>query len=70
MQSGKLDHFPIIPMGEEFWRPLATFLEDTMLRAGKINLDDVQFIHRVGSVQEAILRIRLGETSTRQRREG
>lgn len=63
MQTGKLERFPIVAMGEEFWLQLATFIEHTMLREGTISLDDVEFIHRVGSVEEAILRIKIGENS-------
>ena len=61
MQTGKLDRFPIVAMGGDFWLQLAHFLEHTMLREGTISLDDVEFIHRVGSVEEAILRIKIGE---------
>ena len=58
IQNGKLERFPIIAMGGEFWAQLAGFMQDTLLREGTIGLRDIGFIHRVDTVQDALAVIR------------
>ncbi|MFZ8885750.1 MAG: TIGR00730 family Rossman fold protein [Steroidobacteraceae bacterium] len=54
IQTGKLERFPIISMGGDFWNQMYGFARDTMAREGVINGDEVQFIHDARSVQAAL----------------
>jgi uncharacterized protein (TIGR00730 family) len=54
IQTGKLERFPIISMGGEFWAQLYGFARDTMLKEGVINRDEVEFIHDARTVEEAV----------------
>jgi len=54
IQTGKLERFPIISMGGEFWSQLYGFARDTMLKEGVINRDEVEFIHDARTVEEAV----------------
>lgn len=37
MQTGKLRRFPVIAVGSAFWRPLRTFIEDSLLAEGTVS---------------------------------
>jgi len=54
IQTGKLERFPILSMGGEFWSQLYGFARDTMLKEGVISRDEVEFIHDVRTVEEAV----------------
>jgi uncharacterized protein (TIGR00730 family) len=54
VQTGKLERFPVISMGGDFWNQLRAFAADTMLKQGVISAEDVGFIHDVPSVEEAL----------------
>jgi len=54
VQTGKLERFPIISMGGDFWTQLRTFARDVMLKEGVISLQDVDFIHDVATPEEAL----------------
>ena len=54
MQNGKLERFPIVSMGGAFWRQLAKFMQDTLLREGTISLRDVDVIHQAETVERAL----------------
>ncbi len=54
VQTGKLERFPIISMGGEFWTHLRSFIADTMLKEGVISPADVDFIHDVATVDDAL----------------
>ncbi len=60
IQTEKLDAFPIVSMGHEFWSKLAEFIEHTMIAEGTISPDDVRLIQPAESVDEAIRTIREG----------
>jgi uncharacterized protein (TIGR00730 family) len=53
-QTGKLEEFPIIGMGGNFWNHLRQFGRDTMLQEGVINEGDLEFIRRADNVDEAM----------------
>jgi uncharacterized protein (TIGR00730 family) len=57
-QTGKLERFPVVAMGQEFWEQLSVFVRDTMLGEGTIGPHDVDFLHPVETVDEAIKAIR------------
>ena len=57
IQTGKLDRFPIVGMGGDFWTDLRKFARQTMLAKGVISEDDLTFVHPVNSVAEAMRHI-------------
>ena len=54
VQTGKLERFPIISMGGDFWTQLRAFARDVMLKEGVISMQDVEFIHDVATPEEAL----------------
>ena len=68
LQTNKLDRFPVVSMGgKEFWGHLGDFMRNTMLPAGVISPQDVDFIHPAETAEEAIEFIqnsRIGTLST------
>ncbi|MBT8082766.1 MAG: TIGR00730 family Rossman fold protein [Gammaproteobacteria bacterium] len=54
IQTGKLERFPIVGMGLDFWHQLRKFARETMLTSGVISEDDIAFVHPVKSVDEAL----------------
>ncbi len=42
IQTGKMKDFPVVLMGREYWEPLLSFLESTMLPAGTIERRDLE----------------------------
>lgn len=64
VQTGKIHDFPLVIMGKEFWRPLLSFLENTMAERGTVDIEDVRRFHVTDSVEEAVDVIR--EAATRR----
>ena len=60
IQTGKLERFPIVGMGLDFWYQFRKFARETMLTTGVISEDDIGFVHPVASVGEALRFIRAG----------
>jgi len=60
MQTNKIECFPIIAMGLEFWEPLRRFFEDELFTEGTISGPDLQLIRFTDSVDEAIRIIQEG----------
>ena len=54
MQTGKLDSFPIVAMGIEFWKNLGAFVQETMIAQGTISHKDLELIKPATTVEEAI----------------
>ena len=54
VQTGKLDHFPIVGMGGDFWNHLKNFSRETMLEEGVISQEDLDLIHRAATADEAV----------------
>ncbi len=54
IQTGKLDRFPIVGLGGEFWTELRKFARETMIAHGVISPRDITFVHPVDSVAEAM----------------
>ncbi len=52
IQTGKIQNFPLVVMGTEFWQNLKE-LVDAMLQAGTISAQDVRLLHYTDSVEEA-----------------
>ena len=41
VQTGKVENFPIVLAGSEYWKPLLDYLRNTMVRQGTIDMADV-----------------------------
>jgi predicted Rossmann-fold nucleotide-binding protein len=58
VMTGKLERFPMVAMGLDFWNQLRKFARETMLESGVISEDDIAFVHPVTSIEEALEIIR------------
>jgi len=57
IQNEKINNFPIVIMGTDYWRQLIGFIEQ-MAERGKISSLDLNLIYATDSVEEAIAHIR------------
>lgn len=60
IQTGKLERFPVVVMGRDYFRPLGEFVRDTMVNAGTIDAVDMQLFSATDDPAEAIERIAAG----------
>jgi uncharacterized protein (TIGR00730 family) len=60
VQTGKLERFPIVGMGGDFWQHLSEFARETMLTEGVISPGDLDYISRAATPDEALQIIREG----------
>ena len=58
IQTRKIDYFPVITMGADFWRPLIDFFSYRMVEAGTIYDEDIDLLYITDSVEEAIEHIK------------
>ncbi|MBK8097636.1 MAG: TIGR00730 family Rossman fold protein [Planctomycetes bacterium] len=64
IQTGKISGFPLVLMGTEYWRPLLSFLRETMLRERTIDAADIDRLLVTDDVATAVEHIR---TTTQKR---
>ena len=57
IQTGKLEAFPIVAMGGEFWGNMTEFLRNTLVAHGTIDPADLDLIRRIDDVDEAVAHI-------------
>jgi predicted Rossmann-fold nucleotide-binding protein len=60
IQTGKLDRFPMVAMGQHFWQPLRELLRGSMMRHDLIRASDLDVIKLTDDVDEAINWIKAG----------
>jgi uncharacterized protein (TIGR00730 family) len=53
IQTGKLEDFPVILMGKDYWHDQLAMIE-TMARTGTISKDDLKIFHVTDSVEEVV----------------
>ena len=58
IQTGKLEQFPVVAMGGDYWHRLGDFLRDTLVTEGTIASDDTDLIHPAADVAQALAVIR------------
>jgi uncharacterized protein (TIGR00730 family) len=58
MQTGKLEAFPVVAMGGEFWGEMTDFVRGTLVGQGTIDATDLDLIQRIDDVGEAVAHIR------------
>ena len=54
IQTEKLDSFPIVAMGGEFWQHMRDFIQKTMIAEGTISPEDMDLIQSAKDVHEAV----------------
>ncbi len=54
IQTGKLEGFPIVSMGQEFWGKLGDFIRETQVETGTISVEDLELITPAETVEEAL----------------
>ena len=65
VQCHKLDRFPIVAMGEDFWGEMRNFIRGTLVSEATISPEDLDLLHVTDSPDEAVAYIRdaLGRAS-------
>jgi predicted Rossmann-fold nucleotide-binding protein len=58
IQTRKIDYFPVITMGVDFWRPLIDFFSYRLVEAGTIHDEDIDLLYITDSIEEAIAHIK------------
>lgn len=53
IQTGKIEHFPVVLMGREYWDPLLDFLRIRLLERGAIAVKDLELLHVTDDPREA-----------------
>jgi uncharacterized protein (TIGR00730 family) len=60
IQTGKLDRFPIIIMGGDFWEQMRGFVRRTMIDQGTIDASDLDLAQPAGTPEEALRLVEQG----------
>jgi hypothetical protein len=55
-QNGKIERFPLIAVGRDFWGEMVSFLERTLVREGTITRTELEFL-RLAETAEEVVRI-------------
>ena len=59
MQTGKIERFPIIAMGDEYWGHLRQFIENSLLAEQTISDTDLQLFFQTDKPEKVLEHIRL-----------
>lgn len=54
IQTHKIEKFPIILVGTEFWKGLFEWIKDTLVKAKNINPEDLDLVHLVDTEDEVL----------------
>ena len=54
VQTGKIDHFPIVLWGHEYWQPLIDWLSGVVIEHGMIAPDDLRLFRITEDLDEAV----------------
>lgn len=54
VQTRKIDSFPIVLVGSQFWEPLREWMKESLVAEGLINPDDVGIMKIVDTAEEAV----------------
>jgi len=58
IQTGKIEDFPLVLVGTEYWRPLLDFIAERLVVEGTISPGDIDRIHVTDSIEDVVNRIR------------
>ncbi len=53
IQTGKIENFPVVLMGVDYWAPLMAFMRERLIAEGTVDADDIDLIRLTDSVEEA-----------------
>jgi uncharacterized protein (TIGR00730 family) len=70
VQTGKIDRFPIVAMGGEFWQNVRGFIRKTMVSHRTIDIEDLALITVTDSIDEAIEAVHEGVAHVKSARSG
>jgi uncharacterized protein (TIGR00730 family) len=54
IQTGKIEHFPVVLVGRDYWRGLMTWIVGTVLQEGKIDADDLDLATVTDDLDEVL----------------
>ena len=63
MQTGKLEHFPLIAVGDDFWDRFDTFVREAMVGHGTITEEETRVIHRAETAEDVVRLVSEGNGS-------
>jgi len=66
IQTRKIKNFPVVLFGSEYWGGMLKWLQDVMLKEGKINNTDVALLHLTDSPAEVVEIIANSQNSLRK----
>ena len=69
VQTGKIDHFPVILWGREYWKPMIDWLEDPVAQEGMIARADLKLFRLTDDNDEAVEIIEQSFTAADEARE-
>jgi len=58
IQTAKIQDFPVVLLGSEFWLPLLDLLRNTLVRHGTLDEADLEILHLTDSAEEGAARVR------------
>jgi uncharacterized protein (TIGR00730 family) len=58
MQTSKIEHFPLIAVGNDFWGKLIDFARDTMIEQGTLSPEDARFVHLADTAADVVRLVR------------
>jgi hypothetical protein len=58
IQTGKIQEFPLVLMGEDYWHPLLSFLNERLLKEGTISPEDLKRLTVTDSPETAVEGVR------------
>lgn len=61
VQTRKIERFPIVIMGRDFWRPMEHFINESLIGQGTISPEDMDIITLTDDPVEAVERIALAD---------
>ena len=58
MQTDKIDDFPVIALGADFWEPMLSFFRQSMVAEGTISPGDIDLLRVTDSIDEAMVHVK------------
>lgn len=58
MQTDKIDDFPVIALGADFWEPMLDFFNKSMVAEGTISPADIDLLRITDSIDEAMVHVK------------
>ena len=54
IQTGKIEHFPVVLIGRDYWRGLMTWIASTVLAEGKVSPEDLELATITDDLDEVV----------------